>query len=379
MGPFRSAQSCARDARTAVQELYAGVAQEDPALVLFFCSCAYDLEALSEEINRCFEGIPVLGCTSAGSFGPQAYGQHALSGVSFARSAVTVATGFVQGLQGFDSVQAQALVAPLLQSLEREAPQANPANCFAFEVIDGMSGREEVFIRELQGALGQIPLVGGSAGDDMKFRRTWVFGNGAFHDDAAALVLIHTQLPFHLFMTQHFVPMEERLVVTEADAQRRIVTELNGLPAAVEYARCIGVDPAALDSTLFADWPVVVSIGDRHYVRSIQRVLPDAGLLFYCAIEEGVVLRVARGEDLLANLRALFAQIHERVGPPGLVLGCDCVLRRLEVQRHGLAEPVQSLLAENRAIGFCTYGEQFRGVHINQTLTGVAIGGGVDG
>jgi hypothetical protein len=30
----------------------------------------------------------------------------------------------------------------------------------------------------------------------------------------------------------------------------------------------------------------------------------------------------------------------------------------------------------NNAVGFSTYGEQFNGIHVNQTLTGVAIGRG---
>lgn len=50
-------------------------------------------------------------------------------------------------------------------------------------------------------------------------------------------MLIQTPLPFKIFKTQHFVSESERLVVTEADVARRIVTEINGLPAAQEYAR----------------------------------------------------------------------------------------------------------------------------------------------
>jgi hypothetical protein len=28
----------------------------------------------------------------------------------------------------------------------------------------------------------------------------------------------------------------------------------------------------------------------------------------------------------------------------------------------------------NNAVGFCTYGEQYEAMHMNQTLTGIAIG-----
>ena len=33
----------------------------------------------------------------------------------------------------------------------------------------------------------------------------------------------------------------------------------------------------------------------------------------------------------------------------------------------------EAILAKNRVVGFSTYGEQFNGMHVNQTMTGVAI------
>jgi hypothetical protein len=373
MNPFRIAQSTASDTRTAAQEFYARVIQDDPSLVLFFCSNAYDLAILAEEINHRFAGIPVIGCTSSGGFGPQAYGQAVLSGVSFARTACQVACAYSDQLQTFDASHAHELTEHLYSGLDLQVPGFATDNCVAFQLIDGLSKREEVVTRVLQGALGHIPLVGGSAGDDMCFNQTRVFCEGEFRS-AVAVALIHTELPVFSFMTQHFVPTDDRLVVTEADSDRRIVSELNGFPAAEAYARCLGVEVQALNSALFAEYPVLVTIGSKHYVRSIQRVLPDGNLAFYCAIEEGVVLRVARNTDLLQNLSDMFVDIRSRVGTPGLVLGCECVLRKLEAERLGMAAAVQDLLATNHALGFCTYGEQYRGVHINQTLTGIAFG-----
>jgi hypothetical protein len=37
-------------------------------------------------------------------------------------------------------------------------------------------------------------------------------------------------------------------------------------------------------------------------------------------------------------------------------------------------EALGKLFADNNVVGFSTYGEQFVGVHVNQTFTGVAIG-----
>jgi hypothetical protein len=188
------------------------------------------------------------------------------------------------------------------------------------------------------------------------------------------LILIHTTLPFRVFKTQHFISTNERLVVTEADTSRRIVKEINGLPAAAEYARLVGVDVHELNPMRFAAAPVVVIIDGTDYVRSIQKANPDGSLTFFCAIDEGVVFRVAHGVGLINNLEQTFDMIRAEIGPPQLVIGCDCILRKLEVSQSGLDDRVAEIFRSNNVIGFNSYGEQFHGVHINQTLTGIAIG-----
>ena len=59
-----------------------------------------------------------------------------------------------------------------------------------------------------------------------------------------------------------------------------------------------------------------------------------------------------------------------RAGLPSAV-----VFRRLEIEHRQQLEQVSALLQKNHMVGFSTYGEQFDGMHLNQTLTGVALGG----
>jgi hypothetical protein len=371
---IRLAQSHSTDARQAAREFYDAVAQPDMELVVFFCSSRYDLTALAEEINRLFAGIQVVGCTTAGEIGPISYGSHSLSGASFSAGSCVAASGLLTRLSQFDITRGHDFSQKLLQRLESRAPEAGPDNCFAFLLIDAMSRREETVSHTLQYALGNIPLFGGSAGDDLTFAKTDVYADGCFSSDSAALILIHTSLPFTLFKTQHFVATDERLVVTEADPSRRIVFEINGLPAAEEYARLVNVDVHELNAASFAASPVVVMIDGTDYVRSIQKTNEDGSLSFYCAIDEGLVLRVAHGVNLVSNLEQTFEHIRQKIGPPQLVLGCDCILRKLEIAQYDLKKPVEKLFRDNNTVGFNSYGEQYRGIHVNQTLTGCAIG-----
>lgn len=371
---MRTAQTTLPDAEQAVQAFYSDVEQPDMGLVIFFCSATYNLKELAASMNRRFKDVQVIGCTTAGEIGPHGCKENSLVGVSFPKNTCHIVTGRIDRLQEFNISQGQLFAQTLLQQLEFAAPETTIKNSFAFLMIDGLSIREEIVARTLQNALGSMPMFGGSAGDGLQFQKTFVYHEGTFREDCAVLTLVSTNLPFKLFKTQHFVTTNERLVVTEADANHRIVKEINGLPAAEEYARLLGVTVDQLNSTLFATSPVVVVIEGADYVRSIQKVNPDGSLTFYCAIEEGLVLRIAHGVDLVANLQHTFDQIHAEIGTPQLVLGCDCILRNVEIKKDQLTDRVSDLFQQNNTVGFATYGEQFGGVHVNQTLTGIAFG-----
>lgn len=368
------AQSKATDAGAAVAELAAGLLRPDTELVLFFCSVSYDLDALAKSLNEMFAGVPVVGCTTAGEIGPEGYLDGSLCGVSFPADGWTMASARIDDLHAFVESDGQGLAAGLMATLDACRVDPRPSQRFALCLVDGLSMREEVAARAFQEGLRSVPLVGGSAADGMNFCCTRVFHDGAFHSDAAVLVAAHTCCPFRVFKTQHFVRTGERLVITGADPARRLVTSINGLPAADEYSRLLGVDRASLSATSYSTSPLVVLIDGGDYVRSIRTADSDGNLTFYCAIEEGVVLRAARGVDIVSNLQRSLDGVRREIGEPQIVLAYDCILRKLEATETATMPAVEQILLGANACGFGTYGEQYLGVHVNQTLTGIAIG-----
>jgi hypothetical protein len=371
---IRTAQSCNSDPRSAVREFHAAVVQPEMALVVFFCSSTYALDDLAAEINLLFPGTPIIGCTTAGEIGPGDCRSHSLSGASFSTSDAAAVVGHLDGLQSFDKLGGLQFIEGLVKRFGIVAPDATPENSFAFLMVDGLSGREEGVVHTFQSALGKTALFGGSAGDDQQFKSTHVFCDGAFRRDSAVVALVSTPHPFKLFKTQHFIAGSERMVVTDADEAQRLVREINGRVAAEEYARAIGAHPSELGVGHFSAFPMVVRINGMDFVCSILRANPDGSLVFYCAIERGMVMRIAQGVGLIENLKQTFAGIRDEIGEPQLVIACDCILRRLEISQKMLWPTVNELFQKNHAVGFGTYGEQFAGVHVNQTLTGIAIG-----
>jgi hypothetical protein len=367
----KTAFSKAPTASEAIHDVGRELEQGDASVVALFLSPAYDLQEAAQAIKETFAS-PVIGCTTAGEITPEGYAQHALTGFSISSDELTAHRCFIPSLHDLDTVKLEAALGPIRERLSDTSPDAR---AFGLLLIDGLSGLEEWVTAMLGNALRDIPIVGGSAGDDLVFHETFVYNDGSFVSDAAVICLFITTLPFHIMKTQHFVASDTRLVITRATPEKRLVHEINGSPAAEEYAKIIGTNVPDLDPTTFSENPLMLRLGGQYYVRSIQRVNnEDGSLTFFCAIDEGLVLRLARGENLVENLRDAFCEARQEVPNIKLTIGCDCILRRLEVADKGLESDVNEVLKENHVIGFSTYGEQYQSVHINQTFTGIALG-----
>ncbi|KJS40343.1 MAG: FIST domain containing protein [Rhodospirillaceae bacterium BRH_c57] len=365
----------AQDADQAAADLVVALGQPDLHLVVVFAAATYDVHRLAACLQERFgRQVPVVGCTTAGEITPEGFHNAAVTGFSLGGPDFAAGVELIENLQSFNVAEGHAIVRRALQKVVRQAPHTSRERMFALTLIDGMSGSEEAVISALHAALGEIPLCGGSAGDGLRFQETFVFHQGRAVRDCALLILISTMLPFRVFKTEHFEATSEKVVVTGADPARRIVSEVNAEPAAREYARVVGLDVANLTPMIFATHPVVVRVGGTNFVRSIQKVNEDESLTFFCAIDEGIVLTVAKGIDLADNLDGLFVDIQAHLGPPELVIGFDCILRNLEIDQKGLRARVSATLSKNRVVGFATYGEQYQAMHVNQTFTGVAIG-----
>ena len=348
----------------------AAIDQPGLAAVLLFCSPAYDLDALGREIGGAFP-CPVIGCTSAGQIGRSGYQRGGVTAASIASQRLTAHPLLIEPLT--ECHQRVAAVAATARALVERFPAGRRA--FGVLLADGLSLTEEALVATLYQSLGDVPIVGGSAGDDLSFTRTAVYWEGRFLSNAAVFTVFETSHAFSAFKLQHFRPGARRLVITAADPAARQVFEIDGYPAAEAYAAAIGVPEAELDSAAFSAHPLMLRIGGNHYIRSISKVGADRSLAFFCAIDEGLVLAVGEAEDPLAALERGFAAATRELGRPAIVLGCDCILRRLELEAKGLDTPAGQLLADWNVMGFSTYGEQLNSVHVNQTFTGLALGG----
>ena len=371
---IQSAWTEAGDVREAVASVAALLDRGSIGHLLVFFSPAYDARDLVAAVGEHFPGVTLLGCSSSGGISPAGAIDRGLVAIAFPRRGFRIVSDVLTRIDCLDVGRTASAVRSLRRQLDQIRPEPVPGSQFALSLIDALSNAEETVVSAVAWALDGIPLVGGSAGDDLAFAGTVLVHDGAIHTNAAVLILVETDFPIRIFKSDNFAPTQRKFVVTAASEENRRVHELNAEPAAREYAKAVGLDPEHLTPMSFAAYPLAVKVGGEYYCRSISRVEPDGSLTFFCAISEGAVLTLAEPHDIVEATRAELSDLDETLGGLDLVIGFDCVLRRLDAESRQCRHRISDLYSRYGVVGFETYGEQYRSMHLNQTFTGIAIG-----
>lgn len=368
--PISSIQVSEEDA---VQEIAHKISKvPSPGLTILFLSNEYDINKISQEVSQQIS-VPLIGCTTAGEISEAGYQEKSISGLTLEKDEFLIESILIKDL---DKVEEEDFSGLLKKVRANESQWGNQGKTFGILLIDGLSVKEEMVVGVIGNLIEDIPLIGGSAGDGLNFGHTFLIDNEGVYENAASVIFVTTKHPFEIFKIQHFEETQTDLVITEAIPEKRIVTEIDGEPAAEAYANFLGIEISEFSPQVFSKYPLMLKVGDEFFVRSIQKVNPDGSLTFYCAIDNGLVLTLAKRQNFYSHIKGFFEEFNQNHGKPVFSLLFECILRRLEVLQMEEEEIQQicDLYCDNRAVGFHTYGEQFGAIHINQTLTGVIFG-----
>ena len=342
--------------------------------LFFFSQELLSADSLTTALKTHAPTLRYAGCSTAGEITPFGVQDGQMLAILFPSRNFRVVSTLIRNVSGsgLDSIAAD--VCAIRRLLLATCPARFAANAFALSLIDGLCNAEEAITSAVNWGLDNIPLVGGSAADNFKLEATTIIRDGVADADCAAIILVATDVPFQVFKTTNYVPSDQKLVVTASDTDKRIVYEFNAGVAVDEFAQAIGLAPEELTTRNLASHPVGVSIGGEYYCRSIHNLNSDGSLRFACAIDDGVVLSIAHPIDMVVATRNALDDLRDKMGGIDIVIGFDCALRRLDAVNRQVSHEISELYKANNVIGFHTYGEQFRTMHLNQTLTGIAFG-----
>jgi len=363
----------------AVDELYDAIYQEDIQLAVFFCSVDYDLPALEIALREKFSGIQLVGCTTAGELTAEGMLEGSLSGFSISSDQL------IADHDVFDmaTIESEASAEKLFDLQQRVEPKAGDAfQALSWVLINSSDSKVERVLGTMDRRFNSMPVVGGSPGGGDDFDPTYVYSNGCFHANSALVTYISTSLPFEVFKIDDFDELPRRVVLTEVDTARRIVTGIDGLPAVDGYLEAFGaLDKGEhLGPEYYASHPLAAKVAGDLYVRAITPPIAHKGgvdgegLQFFCAIEEGMVLSTVKIKGSLAHFKDKFSRLRAANGQASLVLACDCLYRKFDYRRQNVTADMSKVMIENKVQGFHGYGEQLGVMSVNQTFTGVYFG-----
>ncbi len=368
----RSAFTSQTDSAHAAAELIAALGDVTPRLVVFFATVEQDGQQIGDALRAHFPTAHIAGCSSNGEFSDRGYGTGgavalALGPELIAEAASTLAV-LDDGVEAGVSAAAAALSAELGQSIR----DLDPLQWVGLGFLEGASGREEKINEALGNAAPLLPFVGGSAGDRIRFERTWVYAKGELRHNACALLLLRPARPFAILKTCHFVATPVEVTVTKCDPDKRLIHELDGRPAVERYAELIGVPVPELGFPHFLANPLGLMIDGEPWLRSIIRPV-ETSLFFACSVLEGMTLNLMQAQDIVENAATAFAKATAPLGvPPRAAILFNCAYRMIEVQIKGIGDAYHGALSSVVHAGLHSNGESYLG-HINQTLTGIVF------
>lgn len=361
---LKTAYSTKESLGEAVADLKAQFSGFAPRAILFFASPFYDPSGISKSMKEAFKGSDIFGCTTSGEI---------VSGRMLKKSVVAMA---------FDSEVIKDIRIEVVESIKQENQVKAAFNSFEAHfkekmakmdfkkyvgiiLVDGLSGSEEKLMETI-GDLSNITFIGGSAGDDLKFKMTHVFANDKAYTNAAVLALIKPGVEFDIIKTQSFCPLGKKMVATKVNAPAREVIEFDNRPAAQVYAESVGTTVQDAPNH-FMHNPIGLMVGEEPYVRSPQQV-KDGSVVFYCNVLEGMELSLLESRDIVIDTKKALKDKIKEIGNISGIINFHCILRTLELEQKKQTEAYGEIFKDIPTIGFSTYGEEYLG-HINQTST----------
>lgn len=359
---IRAAHSRNPAPRAAATDVAAQLGEGPWSLLVYFASPSYDQDELAQALQALHPDARTLGCSTSGEIASGQMTQGSLVALGLGEDDLQDLD-----IQVVEDIRDTASVRAAVDALEAhfgDLRELDLATHVGIVLMDGLSGAEESVMQTL-GERSDILFVGGSAGDDLAFRQTWVHVDGRSLNGAAILAVLRPTRGFQVLKTQSFVKQGSKLTATSVDEATRTVRAFDGRDAAEAYADALGVAPGDLAGH-FMEHPLGLMVGEEPYVRSPRQVVGPA-VRFYCAVREGMELSVLTSGDMIADTRAVLDEAVAREPAAGL-LNFNCILRTLDLERRGQTDAYGAVFSDIPTAGFSTYGEAYLG-HVNQTAT----------
>lgn len=326
-----------------------------PTLGILFCSVDLGIADTARALGEF--GFPFFACSSCGEIFTEGNQSRALENSAVVALLELPADAFQVKLvdgAGLDSLALGATIGRWGKSVYK-----NPA---FMVVVSGIKRDGEQVVHGLLGEFpDQVPLFGGLAGDDAKFKETFAFTNSQVTSDGAIVcVFDNDRVAMEGLATSGWVGLGAPKTVTSSEGN--VVFSIDGEPALDIYKKYLDIRDVDLPG-IGMEYPLQVMRDDgTHVLRAVVGVdFERRALVFAGAVPQNAQVRFSSspGFETVDHARRDFETFAQAGGPPpDLLVFFSCIAR------HAALGPMveDEIRAAQRiwnapGLGFFTYGE----------------------
>lgn len=343
----------------------------DPTLAVALSGPGHDAETVRETVLAELGDVPLVGSTTAGEFTDEELSKDGIVVSLVASESYSVATTYAEGVSDdvFGTVQEAVEELPAKDEMAGD-------HTAAVTFHNGLVGKGEQITLVTGQLLGDVPLAGGSAADNLALEETTVLTEEGVSKDGVVVAQLSSNQPFAVAASHGHSPLSDRHEVTETE--ENVVYELDGEPAFDVWKREIAepareeygidVDGLSADEDSFAEllnqFELGIETGDGEYKIRWPALTDstDGPLKFATGVPEESEVRIMHSpkEKQIDSAREAARNSLQRFEGDEVAgaLVFDCVCRGLILddefdQAVGeIADEIDAPLA-----GFETYGE----------------------
>ncbi len=332
-------------------------------LIIVFSTVAYDQEKMLKGVRSISKEIPLVGCSDFGEITTEGPVSKHVAVMVLSSDTIDFTIGIGEGTDK-DSHKAGAMAARAVKE------KAKRDTSLFMMLLDGLSENGAAAVRGVQEVFGKnFPIMGGSAGDDFLFKKTYQYYNDQVLSNAMIGIGLSGKFSFGAGVRHGWEPIGLPMKVTKAKGGKLI--EVNNRPALSIYEDYFGKKAEELTKEPIAKmaytYPLGMSVEGSPELLIRDVVIADEKGVITCAAEipEGSEIRLMLGDRekaIQAAKEAAENALAQLKGTkPKAIFVFNCVARHklLGARRGEEIAAIQNVLGKNvPLIGFYTYGEQ---------------------
>lgn len=334
-------------------------------LIIFFASPDFDQQKISKLMQKAFNESLVIGCSTAGEFADGKVLKNSVVAMAINSNIISdVKVEVVENMK--EGLDLESAFSSFEEYYSESLYNMDTKKFVGITLIDGLSKKEEK-IMDVIGNRTNVFFVGGSAGDNNRFIKTYVHANGKAFSDSAIIVMlkINYNAQFSIIKTQSFEVLDKTLIANKVNEKNREVIEFNNKPAALAYAYAVDAPSVENIQEYFMTHPLGVEAGKNLFVRCPQRVSGN-NMIFYCNILEGMEVKLLKATNIIEDTKKEIESKVSELGKIDGIINFHCIHRTLQLKKENNLGKYAEIFKNIPTVGFSAYGEQFIG-HMNQT------------